>query len=69
MKKYERFDGIEPTKPERWMTLRAWNEEGMKVTKGSKSLLRSPDGLALFNEEQVEEVDDFLCDPSESDIY
>lgn len=53
-------------KPERWMTLDAWNEEGMKVSKGSKSKLRSPDGLPLFNEDQVEEafdLNDFICDP------
>jgi len=50
------------------MTLQAWNEEGMKVTKGSKCKLRSPGGLALFNEEQVEEFDDF-SDATESDIY
>ena len=69
MKKYERLDGIEPTKPKRWMTLEAWNEEGMKVTKGSKSILKSPDGLALVNEEQVEGTDNFFCDATEADIY
>ena len=54
---------------QRWMTLEAWNEDGMKVIKGSKSTLRSPDGLALFNEEQVEEVSEFFADASEADIY
>lgn len=54
------------SKPQRWMTLDAWNEEGFKVAKGSKSLLRSPDGLALFSEAQVEEwedINELICDP------
>jgi len=55
---YESFQGLEATKPKRWMTLEAWNEEGMKITKGSKCKLKSPDGLPLFNEEQVEEWQD-----------
>lgn len=54
---------------QRWMTLEAWNEDGMKVIKGSKSALRSPEGLPLFSEEQVEEVSEFFTDASESDIY
>lgn len=55
---YGTFQNLEATKPQRWMTLDAWSEEGMKVTKGSKCKLKSPDGLALFNEEQVEEFED-----------
>ena len=37
-----------------WRTMAEWNTKGKRVIKGSKCLLRDPDGNCLFNEDQVE---------------
>lgn len=43
----------------KWNTFDGWQEEGMFVMKGEKSILRCPiTGLPLFNENQVSEPPD-----------
>jgi hypothetical protein len=37
-----------------WRTMQEWNLKGKVVTKGSKCLLRDPQGICLFNQDQVE---------------
>ena len=43
----------------KWNTFDGWQEDGMFVIKGEKSILRCPiTGLPLFNENQVSEPPD-----------
>lgn len=51
----------------KWQTFEEWKAEGFYVRKGEKSVLKQPDGVSLFNEEQVEE-DDF-ADISYDEIF
>lgn len=37
-----------------WRTMVEWNQKGKSVIKGTKCLLRDPNGTCLFNEGQVE---------------
>lgn len=45
-------------KYEKFMSFHAWRDFGFTVKKGEKSSFRSPDGIPLFNESQVEIIDD-----------
>lgn len=40
-----------------WRTLDEWNRKGKIVIKGTKCILRDPDGRCLFNDSQVKKKD------------
>lgn len=56
-------------KHEKFMSFSAWKDFGFTVIKGEKSSFRSPDGIPLFNESQVTEIDDDNLDLSHCDLY